>query len=128
MEFYLNDLYLKEFLNNLETDYKNFIRLEDLKQEPELSGIFIKPNFLIDSLNALFEAVAWNKIITLFKAKSEASTCNICDQLCNEKAIQYEKILTPGCNCWYRWTFVNVSAYIRSGKSKKPWLCNNCKN
>ena len=73
-------------------DSKNFIRLEDLKQEPELSDIFIKPNFVIDSLNTLFEAAAWNKIITLYKAKSEASTFNICDLLCYEKAIQCEKI------------------------------------
>ena len=90
--------------------------LEYLKKETELSDIFIKPNFVIDSLNTLFEAAGQNKIITLFKAKSEASTCNICDQLCYEKAIQCEKILTSSCSCWYHQKCVDVSAYIRSAK------------
>ena len=61
-------MYLKKLLNNFD-DYndQSLIELEDLKETIDLSDIFIMPSFKIDSLIRLFDLVAWQRSIIIFK-------------------------------------------------------------
>ena len=98
-----------------------------LIESPDLSDIFINPKFELSVIRDIFEEDAWTKIEISYQNKILSSTCSICNNICFQKSVLCEKIEQIGCNKWYQWKCTNVSQYVRSGKSKKPWLCLDCK-
>ena len=82
-----------------------------LIESPDLSDIFINPKFELSVIRDIFELDAWNKVAISYQNKILSSTCSICYNICFQASVSSE----------------NVSQYGCSSKSKKPWLCLECK-